>query len=270
MKKVTLSVWLLGIIGCASHATHKELFELRVENQKLKNEVQESQNQILVLQDRLNQEVQWKAPKVEPEKTIPSSVGEASSVSQFKRETHEVSEFLGLGTLQSPTKLKYTNKDLFPTLPAVVVSPASRKEAPIKSIKSEKEIEEATALYNEAYAKFNQNDFAVAKQKLLKFVELYPTHAYTDNALYLIGLGHQKQNELDVAIGYYHQVVEQFPTGAKTPEALFAIGMCQRQLNKPTLALETFGQLGKKFPTSFAAQKAKAVVLNMKPGVSNE
>ena len=99
------------------------------------------------------------------------------------------------------------------------------------------------------------HDDAVASFEL--FLEQYPNHDYSDNALYWMGEAYYDRQMYPQALSCFDKVVTLFPTGNKVPDALLKSGLCYANSGDPASARQVMDQLQKHFPGTRAATIAQ-------------
>ncbi|MCC7460589.1 MAG: tol-pal system protein YbgF, partial [Proteobacteria bacterium] len=95
------------------------------------------------------------------------------------------------------------------------------------------------------------------------FLKQYPSHQYSDNAVFWMGESYYQLKNYEQAHAEFEKVVAKYPNGNKVPDALLRSGICMIKLSKPEKAKSSFDQLIKKYPESVAAKKAKATLGEM-------
>lgn len=125
--------------------------------------------------------------------------------------------------------------------------------------------EEPMALYQRAFALFQQRNFGDATLAFEEFVRANPAHEYADNAYYWMGECYYGQGEYALAIGEFQKVPELYPGGNKVPDALLKIGLSYQNLNNPRSAEKMLRQLVDAYPQSEAARIGKQRLAKMQP-----
>jgi tol-pal system protein YbgF len=120
--------------------------------------------------------------------------------------------------------------------------------------------DEAVATYKAIYAQYKNGDFPTAISGFQKFVERWPEHSYSDNALFLMGQARFDRAEFAAALTSFRKVVDAYPAGNKVPDALLMIGLTLDRLGRPAEARETLGRLVSMFPGTEAAARAQATL----------
>jgi tol-pal system protein YbgF len=120
--------------------------------------------------------------------------------------------------------------------------------------------DEAVATYKAIYAQYKNGEVPAAITGFQKFVERWPEHSYSDNALFLVGQARYDRAELAAALTSFRKVVDAYPAGNKVPDALLMIGLTLDRLGRPAEARETLGRLVSMFPGTEAAARAQATL----------
>lgn len=115
-------------------------------------------------------------------------------------------------------------------------------------------------LYNKALAAYKQADFTSAAADFTKFIEAYPQHELTDNAVYWKGECQYAQKDFQGAIATFKQILTQYPDGGKVPDALLKIGYAFLSVNDKENARVFLKQAVKNYPFSPAGTKAEQML----------
>lgn len=136
-----------------------------------------------------------------------------------------------------------------PPPPAVApTAPAARAQPP--------EDDPAQQAYRAALALVTARRFAEANDALTRFLQQYPAHPYTDNALYWRGTVAYAERRYADALRDFERVVAEFPRGNKVPDALYQIGMCHLRLGDRDTARSYFRRVQAEYPNTVAARLA--------------
>lgn len=117
--------------------------------------------------------------------------------------------------------------------------------------------EDPMAMYQRAFALFQQRQFGEASIAFEEFVRANPAHEYADNAYYWMGECFYGQGEFVLAIGEFQKIPELYPGGNKVPDSLLKIALSYDNLNNKKNAEKTLRQLIDAYPQSDAAKLAK-------------
>ena len=141
-----------------------------------------------------------------------------------------------------------------------VISPG-RREIDAKKLNPGWENEEAG--YRDAHATYEAGQYAFARAKFEKLLELYPRGQLADNARYWIGECFFSLKDYERAILNFNEVIEKHAKSGKVPNAYLKLGLSFLELGKKkeaTLALETLvAKFPKSDPAGIARKKLKTL-----------
>jgi tol-pal system protein YbgF len=123
---------------------------------------------------------------------------------------------------------------------------------------------EAMKLYNSSVELLRHGQHAEAIAGLHRFIEVYPTHDYADNAQYWLGECYYDQKDFKTALREFRRVVQRYPTGNKAPDALLKVGFCYWQLQDSSKARDVLDQVVKSYPGTDIARKAQDKLSELK------
>ena len=112
------------------------------------------------------------------------------------------------------------------------------------------------AAYKRAKDLYNGGNIPDSIRALSDFIERWPAHGYTDNALYLLGSGRFKRAEYRAALSLFRRVLSAHPTGNQVPDALLMTGLTLERLGQPMQARDTLSRLQAMYPNTNAARRA--------------
>jgi tol-pal system protein YbgF len=110
--------------------------------------------------------------------------------------------------------------------------------------------------YKRAYALYKAGDLGAALTAFQGFVDRWPKHDYTDNALYWMGECRYDRAEFAAALQLFKRVVDEHPAGNKVPDALLMVGLTLGKLGRPAEGRDTLARLVALFPDTEAAHRA--------------
>ncbi|MFO0693249.1 MAG: tol-pal system protein YbgF [Polyangiales bacterium] len=146
------------------------------------------------------------------------------------------------------------------TLPAPTAQPTPQPPTPASAPTSapgrSAEDDPAQQSYRAALALVTARRFAEANDALTRFLQQYPNHPYTDNALYWRGTVSYAERRYGDALRDFERVVAEFPRGNKVPDALYQIGMCHLRLGDRDTARSYFRRVQAEYPNTVAARLA--------------
>jgi tol-pal system protein YbgF len=114
----------------------------------------------------------------------------------------------------------------------------------------------AVPLYHRSLDALLDGRHAAALAGFRKFVALYPTHGYADNAQYWIGECFYDLNQFKSAAREFRRVAERWPHGNKVPDALLKLGYAELQAGNRREGRQALESLRRNFPHKEAAQLA--------------
>ncbi len=236
---------------------------LRMQQVEMARRLEDLSNSIMVLQDRLET---MKVASERAQKVYESKESKKIKKTKlFHKEDLEPQEtFLGVGDSQlkgRSSKLRLTNSDLVPIDKKVKEETLSK--AVTENAENGGEQPEAILAYNEAYKKFEEQNYTEAVKSLEEFVRQFPNHVYSDNAAFWIGESWFRSREFEKAANQFERVARDYPSGNKVPDALLKAGSCYLYMSKPKEAREALEKLITLYPQSVAAQKAKGSLAEM-------
>jgi tol-pal system protein YbgF len=115
----------------------------------------------------------------------------------------------------------------------------------------------AVRLYHRALDALLEGKHAAALAGFRKFLSLYPTHGYADNAQYWIGECFYDLNQFRSAAREFRRVAERYPHGNKVPDALLKLGYAELQVGNRREGRQVLESLRRTYPR-FEASKLAA------------
>ena len=115
----------------------------------------------------------------------------------------------------------------------------------------------AAEQFSEALRALRIGDFKNCKSLFRTFVDANPGTAFTDNALFWIGICHDKLGEYDQSIVSYSEVFQQYPAEDRVAPSLFFLGEAFARMGSNEDAVITLQKLVDDHPRSTFAAKAK-------------
>lgn len=114
----------------------------------------------------------------------------------------------------------------------------------------------ALALYNQAKALLDGEQWPAARALFQKLREGHPDHDLADNALYWIGESWYAQAQWLQAAQAFLKVAKEYPRGNKVPDAMYKLARSYEKIGDDSGAIEVLRQLAKHYPGTPAAKKA--------------
>jgi tol-pal system protein YbgF len=115
----------------------------------------------------------------------------------------------------------------------------------------------AQAAYDVAFKAIRAGDYVAASRDFRGFIQQYPDHALTPNALYWLGESYYATTSYSVALEAFQRLLSQFPQSDKAPDALLKVGYSQLELKQGAAAKATLASVVSKYPGSKAASLAQ-------------
>lgn len=112
-------------------------------------------------------------------------------------------------------------------------------------------------LYKHAFAQLQEKHHQESIDNFTSFLEQYPNHDYSDNALYWMGEAYYDVKKYGKALECFQKVVTLYPSGNKVPDALLKSGLCYANSGDTATGREILDQLVAAYPATRAADIAK-------------
>lgn len=123
---------------------------------------------------------------------------------------------------------------------------------------------EAAETFARALELLRAGDFPGAQELFQTFVDANPDTAFSDNALFWIGISLEKQGLYDRAVVAYSEVFQRFPAEDRVPAALFHLGGAFHKMDSVEEAKLTYQKLIDEHPRSSYAAKAKEELASLR------
>jgi len=116
---------------------------------------------------------------------------------------------------------------------------------------------EPIGAYRAAWNQLKAGDVPAAIAGFTRFVAQWPSHSYSDNALFLVGEARLGRAETAAALAAFRRVVDEYPSGNKVPDALYMIGVTLDRMGRAAESKETLARLVSMYPETDAARRAQ-------------
>jgi TolA-binding protein len=116
-----------------------------------------------------------------------------------------------------------------------------------------------SALYNKAEAFYKGENYPVAANDYLNFMNLYPSSNLAPYAVYKRGAALYKDKKYDLAAAVYKQVVDSSGDNRVKAYGQYLMGECQLKLNKYDLALAAYEKVMSSYPDIYDAYASALV-----------
>jgi len=109
------------------------------------------------------------------------------------------------------------------------------------------------ALYDEAFAYLQRNDYQAAEGVFHDFIKRYPEHSLVSNAKYWLGETYYARSDYTSASRAFARAFQDHPDSHKAPDMLLKLGMSLARQDKKDEACLTFSELRKRYPAGSAS-----------------
>jgi len=179
---------------------------------------------------------------------IEDKLGSGGGSSQQSRQSsNPTGEPQVLGTLEGPAPA--------PAAPPVTVAGTQQASIPPNQVLPQGSPEQR---YEYAFSLMRRADYPGAERAMNAFLQLYPTHPLSCNAVYWLGETYYVRQNYSQAAEVFSQGFQRYPQGCKAPDSLLKLGMSFFNLGETDAACATFLQLGQQFPNAASGVTALA------------
>ncbi len=275
-RSTIASAWLLPFasfltLSCAtttaapsrSAELDRNMVELRAQNAGYLRQIDELQNHIFILEDKLQTRVvadnrrtgpisrriggdEPAAPAVAA--LAPSAVVEDPNVPSVEY-AGEAALPLRRGGARPLLRLSGSGRP-------VITNVAANEPAPEPARMTTADARAAVRLYREALVSFRSGHDAAAIATFRKFLNKYPHHHYGDNAQFALGECYYDLKQYRAAVRELRLVGERYPHGNKVPDAMLKLGDAQLALGDRREAREVLEALQRSYPHHAASRLA--------------
>jgi tol-pal system protein YbgF len=275
-----------GAAGPSARAADLErtAIELRAQNAGHLRQIEELQNRIFILEDRIDslQAANGRDPLAPPpskrlggpEREVTTArvveeppgeeddgmveyAGEAAEPARRGR-TRPMLRMAGTGSARISTVAVMPAKD--PALPAdrIAVKSSDKTTDKVAAREAEPAGNEPLRLYRQALDALHAGRHGAALVGLRKFLVRFPRHDYDDNAQYWIGECYYDLKQYKSALREFRRVVDRYPHGNKVPDALLKMGFAHLALGDRRDGRQDLESLRRLYPKHAAARLAVA------------
>jgi tol-pal system protein YbgF len=285
-RSTIASAWLLPfasllVMGCATSPVTQprpaeleyNMVELRAQNAGYLRQIDELQNRIFILEDKLQSrpfvaDNRRSGPisRTLGEDPSPAPVVAAPAVATGVVEDPSVPNVEYAGEAALPPRrggarpLLRLSGNGRPVITNVAVNeraPApSHTRAPDPTQMSTRDARAAVDLYLEGVVALRGGHDAAAITTFRKFLKRYPKHHLGDNAQFELGLCYYDLKQYRAAVRELRLVGERYPQGNKVPEAMLKLGDAQLALGDTREARQVLESLRHMYPRHSASQLA--------------
>ena len=245
------------LVGCSSmgahskasiasdvSATEAELTALRVQTEEQEQELRSLRGQLALARAELQDLRAEDEPAAELSTRV-SGADELPWAKSGRREGElELQPVLRLDGEVVDEQLPVTAE--VPDLPPFVEPQPAESAPPAANIEG----------YRRGLSLLREQRFEEALAELEVFASDYPSHPYSDNALFWCGEIHYLRREYDSALRDFGRVEKLYPWGNKAPDALYRMGQIYLRRGDTARAQSYFDKVREQFPDTAAARLA--------------
>jgi tol-pal system protein YbgF len=231
--------------------------DLRAQNAGYVRQIEELQNRIFILEDKLDSRRVVDEQRAAP--VLPSRRIAAPAVAAAPPEP---------ASSEEPSNVEYAGEAAAPPARArpllrlsgsARVAVMTRPDPPLPSEASEPREPvpaEPLQLYRQSLDALRAGHHAAAMSGFRRFLARYPTHDYADNAQYWIGECYYDLKQYHAATREFRRVVERFPRGNKVPDAMLKLGFSHLASGDRRDGRQVLESLRRAYPKHAAAKLA--------------
>lgn len=112
-------------------------------------------------------------------------------------------------------------------------------------------------LYNQSFELLKSKHHAEALEGFERFLDQYPNHDLSDNALYWMGEAYYDLQDYPKALACFQKLVALYQDGNKVPDAMLKSALCMANTGKVASARDMMDRLLSSYPTAPAAEIAR-------------
>ena len=270
--------------GCATsrtttpaHAadTERTMIELRAQNAGYLRQIEELQNRLFILEDRLDARPDARPdvrpdvrrvaardadhvteePPGEEEDTAVEYAGEAA-LPDKRGKTRPLLRLAGNGAPRVTNVAAAPSRD--PVAPAEKLAARQPALAPASTTTAAglPTSNEPLRLYRQSLDALRAGRHAAALAGFRKFLARFPRHDYDDNAQYWIGECYYDLKQYKAAVREFRRVVDRYPHGNKVPDAMLKMGFAHLAMGDRRDGRQDLESLRRTFPRHAAAHLA--------------
>lgn len=246
---------------------------LRIQNTAYAKQVEELENRLFILSDRLESRKvndervetpnlptvtlhpEVAAPAPEPLLAPPGTETVSEPEVEYVGEAAKPSAHRPVLRLHGDSaEVQITRQ---PPAPSIRVA----REGTAKPPKSESP--DAVALYRKSFEALRAGRHDDAVQGFRDFVRAHANHELADNSQYWLGECFYDRKDYAAAVREFRKVIERYPSGNKVPDALLKVGFSYLSLGSNEAGRQTLLQLQRSYPRHEAASLAAARIAEL-------
>jgi tol-pal system protein YbgF len=255
---------------------HRSVEALRIQNAAYAKQVEELENRLFILSDRLESR-KVNDEKVEtpslptvtlhPEPTAPAPepfLAPPGTEAASEPEVEYAGDAAKPSSHRPVLRLHGDNAEVQITREPPAPSIRVAREGSPKPSKGESP--DALALYRRSSEALRAGRHDDAVQGFRDFVRTYPNHELADNSQYWLGECFYDRKDYASAVREFRKVIERYPSGNKVPDALLKVGFSYLALGSNEAGRQTLLQLQRSYPRHEAAGLASARLAELDRG----
>lgn len=145
-------------------------------------------------------------------------------------------------------------------------APGARPAAPPTAAAPPQAAAAADQVYNDAFKKLQDGDYAGAEKGFRTFVQRNPQHALAGNAQYWLGETYYARRDYQNAMTAFAEGYKAYKTSPKGPDNLLKLGVTLANLGRKPDACAIFARFAQDYPRATDLQKRRIVQERQKNG----
>jgi tol-pal system protein YbgF len=280
LRSSLASAWLLPFAAlltsaCAtapavpsrSAELERNMVELRAQNSGYLRQIDELQNRIFILENKLEDSRRVAADNrrtgpisrtlgQDDAPATPVAVAQTQAPSVVQDPNVPDVEYAGEAALPPRHGGARPSLRLSGNGRAVISNVAAKEPTSDPTRMTPKESHAAVSLYRDGLESFRAGHVAAAITTFRKFLKKYPQHHYGDNAQFALGECYYDLGQYRAAVRELRLVGERYPHGNKVPDAMLKLGDARLALGDTREAREVLEALRRTYPHHAASQLA--------------
>lgn len=256
---------------------NRSIEALRIQNAAYARQVEELENRLFILSDRLESrkvnDEKVETPSLPTVTLHPEAAAPAPEplLAPPGTETASEPEVEYAGDAAKPSvhrpvlRLHGDNAEVQITRDPPPPSVRVAREGTAKPGKNESP--DAVALYRKSFEALRGGRHDEAVQGFRDFLRAFPNHELADNSQYWLGECFYDRKDYPAAVREFRKVIERYPSGNKVPDALLKVGFSYLSLGSNDAGRQTLSQLQRSYPRHEAAGLASARLAELDRGV---
>jgi tol-pal system protein YbgF len=273
----------LALVGACAHRPpnqaeidqlNQTVESLRLQNAAYAKQVEELENRVFILSDRLDStrvnEERVETPRLptvalhpsDPSPTTPQlPMAPPGTESEAEPVVEYVGEAAKTTTRRPVLRLHGETGELTMSRPSPRPTLRVLREGSPRPTKEENP--EAVALYRKSSDALRAGRHEEAVQGFRELIHRYPSHELADNSQYWLAECFYDRKDYTQAVREFRRVIEHYPNGNKVPDALLKVGFSYLALGSAEAGRQTLSQLERSYPRHEAAVLAAAKLAEM-------